>query len=200
MSINATSQVIVDGIYYVLDETAKTASVTRGDYNGTVIIPSTIIYNDIEYKVTSIKDQAFDHCSNLTSVAIPNSVISIGSWAFYYCSSLTELTIPKSVISIGKSAFYGCDGITSLVIEDGATVLYLDQYNTFGNIETLHIGRTTHSVGSLFSGNTKLSSVTFSNNVTCIEDNEFYGCSSLTSIILPNRVTTIGQYAFSNIA
>ena len=85
MSINATSQVIVDGIYYVLDETAKTASVTRGDYNGTVIIPSTIIYNDIEYKVTSIKDQAFDHCSNLTSVAIPNSVISIGSWAFYYC-------------------------------------------------------------------------------------------------------------------
>jgi hypothetical protein len=64
--------------------------------------------------VTSIGDYAFDNCSSLTSITIPNSVTSIGSYAFYYCSSLTSITIPDGVTSIGKSAFSGCTSLTGV--------------------------------------------------------------------------------------
>ena len=78
----------VDGIYYNLDTPAKTASVTRNSYykyKGAITIPSTFKYNGTTYSVTSIGNYAFQICSGLTSVTIPNSVTTIGGDAFYGC-------------------------------------------------------------------------------------------------------------------
>ena len=85
----------VDGIYYDLDYTAQTASVTfqdrkkyyqnynyYSDYAGAIMIPSSFTYEEITYNVTSIGNHAFDSCSGLTSVTIPNSVTEIGASAF----------------------------------------------------------------------------------------------------------------------
>ena len=63
-----------------------------------IVIPSTYEGKS----VTSIGDSAFEDCSSLTSVTIPDSVTSIGSYAFYNCSSLTSVTTPDSVTSIGS--------------------------------------------------------------------------------------------------
>lgn len=71
----------------------------------------------IKYVLTSIGNYAFDDCSSLTSIAIPNSVTSIGSYAFDYCSGLTSMTIPSSMTSIDDYAFYGCTSLTSVTIE-----------------------------------------------------------------------------------
>jgi hypothetical protein len=71
--------------------------------------------------VTSIGNYAFQNCSGLTSVTIPNSVTSIGDVAFYNCSGLTSVTIPNSVTSIGSSAFSGCSGLTSVTIPNSVT-------------------------------------------------------------------------------
>ena len=67
--------------------------------------------------VTSIGNEAFGRCSNLTGVTIPNSVTSIGRDAFSGCSNLTTATIPDSVTSIADYAFYGCSGLTDIYIE-----------------------------------------------------------------------------------
>ena len=66
--------------------------------------------------VTTIGYNAFNYCSGLTTVTIPDSVTSIATYAFYYCSGLTSVTIGNSVTFIGSSVFYGCTSLTSVTI------------------------------------------------------------------------------------
>ena len=85
------------------------------EYTGTggdVEIPATIG----NQAVTSIGESAFEMCTSLTSVTIPNSVTSIGMSAFSHCSNLTSVTISDGVTSIGEDAFVACSSLTSIAI------------------------------------------------------------------------------------
>ena len=75
----------IDGIYYEFSGTE--ATVTSGDnkYTGDIVIPETVTYNETEYTVVQIGYCAFENCSGLTSITIPNSVTTIGTFAFRYC-------------------------------------------------------------------------------------------------------------------
>ncbi len=87
MMANADDPVEINGIWYNLITKARIAEVTSGTtkYTGDVVIPATIKYEDVTYSVTTIGDNTFKNCSNLTSVTIPNSVTAIGEYAFYGC-------------------------------------------------------------------------------------------------------------------
>ena len=96
-------RVQIGDLYYNLDATNQTAEVTYKSYTHyefnegwgitTANIPASVTYNSATYSVTSIGNYAFNKCSGLTSVTIPNSVTSIGYWAFYECTGLTSVTI-----------------------------------------------------------------------------------------------------------
>lgn len=106
----------IDGIYYEINTTDKTASVTsKGDnydasdeYQGSVVIPSHITISGNTYSVSSINNYAFKNCTSLTNVEIPYTVASIGYNAFGGCTSLTNIHIPDKVTIIKRSTFIQC--------------------------------------------------------------------------------------------
>ena len=198
----------VDGIYYDLNNEDKTASVTymglyssnnKDAYVGNIIIPESTTYNGTTYSVTSIGKYAFQNCSGLTSVTIPNSVTSIGEYAFCNCSGLTSVTIPNSVTSIGYNAFADCSGLTSVTIPNSVTSIGSSAFSSCSKLTSVTIPNSVTSIGRFtFERCSGLTSVTIPNSVTSIGEFAFSHCSGLTSVTILNSVTSIGKYAFHN--
>ena len=147
--------------------------------------------------MTSIGGYAFQDCSSLTSIAIPDSLNSIGTLTFYYCSSLTSIMIPDSVTEIGYAAFCGCSSLTNISLPN--SVIYIDN-SAFQGCSSLTNISLPNSViyidNSAFQGCSSLTSISIPDSVIFIGNSVFQDCDSLTSITLPDSVTSIGSYAF----
>ena len=172
---------------------------------------SLIIPSEINGKqVTGIGGQAFEGCTGLANITIPDSVTEIGLEAFSGCTSLTNITIPDSVTEIGSSAFSGCSSLTAIDVEVGNNnytsvngVLFnkgkteLICYPAGKTDKSYNIPNSVTSIGySAFINCTSITSITIPDSVTSIDSSAFGGCSSLKSITIPNSVTSIGYYAF----
>ncbi|MCM1131559.1 MAG: leucine-rich repeat domain-containing protein [Anaeroplasma bactoclasticum] len=168
--------------------------------------------------VTNIGESAFENCSDLRSITIPDSVTSIGEYAFKGCSSLTSITIPESVTSIGGYAFKGCNALTSItipfvglelngtsntlfgIIFEGYGYSYDTGYSNGGCVPSslkkviIKGGKSIEKYA--FKGCSDLTSITIPESVTSIGESAFSYCSSLTSITIPESVTSIGKSAF----
>ena len=100
---------VVNGINYLLNEETLTAEIVENEGNESKInIPEIVVFNEVSYRVTCIKEKGFSGYPSLTSIIIPDSVTEIGARAFANCHKLTDITIPDSVTSIGERAFWYC--------------------------------------------------------------------------------------------
>lgn len=135
---------------------------------------STLTSIKLPVGIERINSFTFSGCSSLTSLTLPESVNSIDMWAFNNCTSLTSITLPKNLSSIGYAAFSGCNNLTSIVIPESVTDL--GEY--------------------AFSECSALSSVSLPTQLRSIELYTFYKCKSLTQITLPENLENIGVQAF----
>ena len=151
-----------------------------------------------ECPVTSIGDYAFECCSSLTSVTIPDGVTSIGDYAFNRCSSLTNVTIPDGVTSIGDYAFECCSSLTSVTIPDGVTSIGEFVFSECISLTSVTIPEGVTSIGEgAFMYCCDLTSITIPNGVLRIDTNAFAYCEKVKSITIPKSVVSIEQGAFS---
>lgn len=201
--------------YYILSSTYKTAGVkanSKGWCSGTVTIPSTVKIDGVTYTVTEIGLDAFNKCSEITSVTIPNSVTEIGFRAFSGCSGLKSIKIGDQVSFIDSYAFQSCDGLTKAEFASIESLCNIEFKDSFSNplfyahhlyidgkeVTNMTIPESVTSIGNYaFYGCSGLTSVTIPNSVTSIGSSAFSGCTRLKEISIPNSVTSIGSSAFS---
>ena len=201
MSVSLWADAVeINGVYYNLIDKIKTAEVTKhpNHYKGDVTIPDTVEYEGKMYRVTSIGNESFIECADLTAVTIGNKVTSIGEYAFARCVHLTSVTLGNSVQSIGYRAFRDCIGLTSVTIPNSVISIGEESFGECGGLTSVTIGNSVKSIGKLaFHQCNGLTSIEIPNSVTTIGEYAFYQCSGLASITIPNSVTSIDQYAFA---
>ncbi|MBR4063417.1 MAG: leucine-rich repeat protein [Clostridia bacterium] len=181
--INTNKKILVSGCKNsVLPTDGSITTISTCAFEGCSDLIGIVIPNG----VTTIDYAAFWQCKGLTSVVIPNSVTTIGESAFYMCTSLESINIPNSVTVIGEKALERCYALQSITVEAGNTV-----YHSAGNclIET--------ATKTLIAGCNN-SVIPADGSVTSIVDYAFYGCKGLKTIVIPEGVTSIGNYVFYN--
>ena len=230
-----------DNVYYSYNSATHTLTISGegamwgygyewGDYDNT---PWHSYLSDIhsviiEYGVTGIGQSAFENCTNLTSVTIPNSVTDLGSdtagkqgGPFMGCTGLTSITIPNSVTYIGKEAFQGCTGLTSITIPNSVTHIYDLTFADCTRLTSINIPNSVTFITSSafknsgwynnqadgilylnklligFKGDKPTGSLIIADGTLRIINDAFSNCSGLTSITIPNSVTSIGLRAFN---
>ena len=174
--------------------------------------------------VAGLPNNAFRSFTGINSIVWgEHTAFAIGDNAFYGCTGLmTTLTIPDFVTSIGGSAFNGCTGITTLTIGTGVSNIGSHAFNGCSSLANIYFNATNCTVGGsgIFGNCTIDCTATIGNNVTSLPDyvfmshtglktinwgthttltigkNSFSGCSGLTSIAIPDCVTSIGEKAF----
>ena len=125
--------------------------------------------------MTSIGGSAFDGCTGLSNITIPNSVTSIGGSAFDGCTGLSNITIPNSVTSIGGYTFSGCTGLSNITIPNSVK-----------------------SIGdNAFSGCTSLTEMIIPNSVNEINNKIFKGCTNLRRLIVEDGAEELRWNCYS---
>ena len=236
--VSIPSEIDHGGITYTVTTIGEYAFYDCSEMYG-LVIPNT---------VTTIGEYAFNFCSGLTSLTIPSTVTTIGAGAFSDCSSLSSVTIqngvttigagafkrtsirtvtiPSSVTSLGNYAFSNCSNLTSVWINSNAVASkdYTSVPNlrdNFGNqvkyyflstdvtvigkkaffgasLESVTMPNVTVICEYAFASCWSLTSVTLPESLTTIHGSAFYDCRELNSLSLNEGLTTIGEYAFAS--
>ena len=175
-----------DGLLYTsIPQNNYSVGKTGNAQNNTAIVYIPSMYNN--YLVTEIVDHGFENCVALRLIEMPSTIITIGDYAFAGCELLQTITIPSSTRTIGYYVFHGCNSLTSISIESGNNSFSTDGKSLLSLsgdtlLQYCTVGQTTYTVPS---------------TVKLIDIRAFSG-SQLQTVIIPDGVLEINEYAFSD--
>lgn len=174
-----------------------------------------VIYDN---SVKTIGMGAFQYCSSLADIVLPEGVTTIGRSAFWSCSSLSRIDLPEGVTTIGHSAFHGCEKLSSVKLPNslttiegfafsgcnGLTITIPDNVEsmsmlTFSDCTGLDItipGRFLTKIENPIGSDCKDVRVTIAEGTTVIEEYAFQKLPGIVSVTIPESVTSIGHAAF----
>jgi len=147
--------------------------------------------------ITEIPEYTFADCVSLENITIPEGVTSIGLAAFRACDTMTEIVFPDSVKTLGESVLRGCAGVKQVTFPQGITEIPASFFLEVTSLEEITLPATIEAIGkNAFSGCTSLRSVDLSEtNIKILAAKLFSGNASLQQIILPNGLEAIGDEA-----
>jgi len=151
---------------------------------GTVTVNST---------TTTIRENAFYNCTQLTGISLSSSLTTISSAAFVGCSSLTTIAIPANVSSIGMGCFTGCTALKSITVDtgnsaysasDGVLVENQTKLMAYPNAkgDTYAVGEGVTTIDGYAFCMTGIKSLTLPSTLKTISDYAISYCSNLTTI------------------
>ncbi len=165
---------------------------------GDVKIPEYIIWKGVMYQVSAIERSAFEKCSSLTGITLPESVTRIEESSFAYCSALTDIELSPNLQQIPGRAFYNCSALGKIEIPSGVTNIGAAAFAGSGLVE-IELPEGVKTIGnSAFTRNQNLKRAILPRGLECIPEWGFQNCNSLEYVSIPEGVTAIEPYAFQN--
>ena len=154
-----------DGVWVVRGENA---------YSGEVVIPETVTYNNMTYRVTGILgglSGAFTSCSELTSVTLPNTVTYIGSHAFFNCQNLSKVVLSQSLRHINNYAFLKCESLKTIDLPESLRTINFGAFYASG-LKSISIPDSVHVKSEAFY-QSSIESVSVSSHAMLMGDHIF---------------------------
>ena len=191
---------LIDGIYYLINE---------GDFVALTVSPKNV--NDdileLDERTTSLHNNVFYNCENITSILLPRNVTSIGESAFYSCGKLSSITLPSSLTSIGGSAFYGCRGLTSITLPSSLTSIGDFAFQSCSGLTSIDLPSSLTSIGYMAFLNSGITTVKYQGiiekwleidigNLWIGEHDFIVNGEELTNLVIPEGISGIPQNAF----
>jgi len=210
-------------LYYIItDEEQKTVKVTfphepenpwESNFwegyekpQGSMTLPSTVIYEGETYTVTAIDDCAFFECDGLTgTLVIPGSITDVGDHSFYACTGLQAVELQEGVTTIWHRAFQSCSGIASITLPNTITTIFHEAFSDCSSLTSLYIPASLTTVyASVFTLEPSMETITVDENnprfysennaiITRDDSTLFVGCKTT---VIPDYIVAIGENAF----
>ena len=187
----------------------------ESDFNGTVTVPSTVggypVTDMADFnvwkkdviavifppKMSTIPERLLQGCVNLTSVSLPDSIRTIGYCAFFGCTSLRSVTVPEGATIIAEAAFEGCEALASVSLPTTLNSIGSNAFDGCTSLKSLSWPSSVRNIAGGMFYRSGLTSFLIPDTVTNIDYYAFSECKDLLSIVIPNSVQSIGWYALS---
>lgn len=148
----------------------------------------------LEKELDSIWKYAFNDCTSLVEISMPNTIVSIGVGSFLGCSNLINVSIPNGVRTIGSAAFEHCRNLSTVNLPDSLETI--DDYAFYGcsSLKAAELPNTVTTIGTdAFASCYSLEQFIVPESVVTLVVRVFSQCQNLTCVVMPSGLKTVGN-------